>query len=203
MHVARAEMFVAMNARARPPPEPPARSRRARGADHRARAPGPQRRPRRVRLTQEEHVTAKIADIRRSYVDGAFVTGEGAPLAVENPATEETVAEVETLSLAQMEAAVLAARRAFDGGGWSGLPPRAADRRGARARRVPGGALGGARRHPHRGGRRHRDDDGRAGGDAPRAPPSGVRAVPHHARRRAHARARSTRSPSATACRRA
>jgi len=67
-------------------------------------------------------VTAKIADIRRSYVDGAFVTGEGAPLAVENPATEETVAEVETLSLAQMEAAVLAARRAFDGGGWSGLP---------------------------------------------------------------------------------
>ena len=66
-------------------------------------------------------MSAKIADIRRSYVDGEFVTGEGPSLAVENPATEETVAEVETLSLAQIEEAVLAARRAFDGGEWSGL----------------------------------------------------------------------------------
>jgi acyl-CoA reductase-like NAD-dependent aldehyde dehydrogenase len=66
-------------------------------------------------------MTAKIADIRRSYVDGQFVLGEGPPLRVENPATEEVLAEVETLSLGQMEQAVLAARRAFDGGGWSGL----------------------------------------------------------------------------------
>ncbi len=66
-------------------------------------------------------MTAKIADIRQSYVDGRFVRGEGAPLGVENPATEETVAEVETLSVAQMEEAVLASRRAFDSGGWSGL----------------------------------------------------------------------------------
>jgi acyl-CoA reductase-like NAD-dependent aldehyde dehydrogenase len=66
-------------------------------------------------------VSAKIADIRQSYVDGRFVAGDGPSLAVENPATEETVAEVETLSLGQMEAAVLAARRAFDGGGWSDL----------------------------------------------------------------------------------
>ncbi len=66
-------------------------------------------------------MTAKIADIRKSYVDGRFVTGEGSPLAVENPATEETIAEAETLSLAQMEEAVLAARRAFDSGVWSGL----------------------------------------------------------------------------------
>jgi acyl-CoA reductase-like NAD-dependent aldehyde dehydrogenase len=66
-------------------------------------------------------VSSKIAEIRRSYVDGALVAGEGPSLAVENPATEETVAEVESLSPAQMEAAVLAARRAFDGGGWSGL----------------------------------------------------------------------------------
>ena len=64
---------------------------------------------------------AKIADIRRSFVDGAFIAGEGASLVVENPATEEAVAEVETLSLAQMEHAVLAARRAFDRGEWSGL----------------------------------------------------------------------------------
>ena len=64
---------------------------------------------------------SKIADIRQSYVDGRFVSGDGAPLAVENPFTEEVIAEVETLSLAQMKEAVLAARRAFDGGAWSGL----------------------------------------------------------------------------------
>src|SRR6516165_7533435 len=63
----------------------------------------------------------KIADIRQSYVDGRFVSGDGPALAVENPATEESIAEIETLTLAQMEEAVLAARRAFDRGGWSGL----------------------------------------------------------------------------------
>jgi acyl-CoA reductase-like NAD-dependent aldehyde dehydrogenase len=66
-------------------------------------------------------MTSKIATVRQSYVDGKFVTGEGRPLAVENPATEEVVAEVETLSPSQMEQAVLAARRAFDGGEWSRL----------------------------------------------------------------------------------
>lgn len=66
-------------------------------------------------------MTTKIADIRRSYVNGRFVEGQGAPLAVENPATEETIAEVETLSVPQMEEAVLAARRAFDSRVWSGL----------------------------------------------------------------------------------
>jgi aldehyde dehydrogenase (NAD+) len=65
-------------------------------------------------------MTVKIADIRQSYVDGRFVRGQGPPLAVENPATEEIIAEVEALSLAQMEHAVLAARRAFDAGAWSG-----------------------------------------------------------------------------------
>jgi acyl-CoA reductase-like NAD-dependent aldehyde dehydrogenase len=66
-------------------------------------------------------MSSKIADIRQSYVDGRFVTGDGAPLAVDNPYTEEIIAQVETLSLAQMEEAVLAARRAFDSGVWSGL----------------------------------------------------------------------------------
>ncbi len=64
---------------------------------------------------------AKIVDIRRSYVDGAFVGGDAGSLAVENPATEEVVAEVDGLSPGQVEAAVLAARRAFDRGTWSGL----------------------------------------------------------------------------------
>jgi aldehyde dehydrogenase (NAD+) len=66
-------------------------------------------------------MASKIVDIRQSYVDGRFVTGEGTPLAVENPYSEELIAEVETLSLAQIEEAILAARRAFDSGEWSGL----------------------------------------------------------------------------------
>jgi aldehyde dehydrogenase (NAD+) len=66
-------------------------------------------------------MAAKIVDIRQSYVDGRFVSGEGEPLAVENPYSEEVIAEVETLSLDQVEGAILAARRAFDDGSWSGL----------------------------------------------------------------------------------
>jgi acyl-CoA reductase-like NAD-dependent aldehyde dehydrogenase len=65
-------------------------------------------------------MSSKIADIRQSYVDGRFVSGDGEPLAVENPYTEEVIAQVETLSLAQMEDAVLAAR-ARSTGTWSGL----------------------------------------------------------------------------------
>ena len=53
-------------------------------------------------------MSSKIVDIRQSYVDGRFVAGDGAPLAVENPYTEAVIGEVETLSLAQTEAAVLA-----------------------------------------------------------------------------------------------
>jgi acyl-CoA reductase-like NAD-dependent aldehyde dehydrogenase len=66
-------------------------------------------------------MASKIVDIRQSYVDGRFVSGEGKPLAVENPYSEEVIAEVETLSLDQVEAAILSARRAFDSGAWSGL----------------------------------------------------------------------------------
>jgi acyl-CoA reductase-like NAD-dependent aldehyde dehydrogenase len=66
-------------------------------------------------------VSTKIADIRQSYVDGQFVRGEGTPLAVDNPYTEEVVAEVETLSTPQVEAAIAAARRSFDQGVWSDL----------------------------------------------------------------------------------
>ena len=64
-------------------------------------------------------MASKIVDIRQSYVDGRFVSGEGKPLAVENPYSEEVIAEVETLSLDQVEAAILSARRAFDSGAWS------------------------------------------------------------------------------------
>jgi aldehyde dehydrogenase (NAD+) len=60
---------------------------------------------------------------RRPFIDGAWVSGEGAELAVVSPATEEVVATVETASPGQTEAAILAARRAFDKGPWATMPP--------------------------------------------------------------------------------
>jgi aldehyde dehydrogenase (NAD+) len=56
------------------------------------------------------------------FIDGSWVAGEGEPLVVVNPATEETIAEFPGASAAQVEAAVAAARRAFDSGIWSGRP---------------------------------------------------------------------------------
>ena len=69
-----------------------------------------------------------LVEPRRPFIDGKYVPGDGPPLAVENPATEETIAEVETASTAQIEQAIGAARRSFDDGVWS-------DDAGARTRR--------------------------------------------------------------------
>lgn len=66
-------------------------------------------------------MTSKIADIRQSYIDGRFVSGEGPALAVHNPYTEEVIAHVETVSLGQAQQAIDAARRSFDAGVWSDL----------------------------------------------------------------------------------
>jgi len=63
--------------------------------------------------------SAPFVRARQPYIDGKFVVGDGPPLAVENPATEEVVATVETTSVAQVEQAVMAARRAFDTGEWA------------------------------------------------------------------------------------
>ena len=60
-----------------------------------------------------------IVGIRKPYIDGKFVVGEGNPLTVDNPATEQVIADVETCSVSQFESAVLAARRAFDSDEWS------------------------------------------------------------------------------------
>lgn len=60
-----------------------------------------------------------IITTRSPYIDGKFTVGEGDPLSVVNPATEEVVAEVETASVGQFEAAILAARRAFDHQDWA------------------------------------------------------------------------------------
>jgi aldehyde dehydrogenase (NAD+) len=60
---------------------------------------------------------------RQPFIDGKYVSGDGPTLAVENPATEATIAEVETASTPQIEAAITAARHSFDDGGWANRAP--------------------------------------------------------------------------------
>jgi aldehyde dehydrogenase (NAD+) len=67
---------------------------------------------------------AGIVGVRQPYIDGKFRLGDGPVLPVENPVTEEIVAEVETCSLDQVEEAVLAARRSFEAGTWAGADRR-------------------------------------------------------------------------------
>jgi aldehyde dehydrogenase (NAD+) len=55
------------------------------------------------------------------YIDGRFVSGEGAEFKVDNPSDESIVASLHGLSTAQFGAAIAAARCAFDDGRWSGL----------------------------------------------------------------------------------
>jgi aldehyde dehydrogenase (NAD+) len=70
----------------------------------------------------------QLIDPSRSYVAGRWVTGETS-FAVENPADETTVAEVAATPIAEVERAVVEARRSFDEGAWADLP---ADERAAR-----------------------------------------------------------------------
>ncbi len=56
-----------------------------------------------------------------AFIDGAFVKGEGRAFNVENPSDESIVDEVASVSVAQVDKAIGAARRAFDDGRWSGL----------------------------------------------------------------------------------
>jgi aldehyde dehydrogenase (NAD+) len=58
------------------------------------------------------------------YIDGALVTGEGEILTVQDPSTEEEFERLPGLSTNQVESAVLAARKAFDSGVWSGRSPQ-------------------------------------------------------------------------------
>ena len=59
-----------------------------------------------------------------AYIDGRWVTGEGEPFEVINPATEEVLAVVPGLTTAQGDEAVAAAARAFVGGPWSRVTAR-------------------------------------------------------------------------------
>src|SRR5690349_18340869 len=58
-----------------------------------------------------------IVDVRSSYglfVDGGFTDGHGEPLKSINPATEDILAEVATADATDVDAAVAAARRAYE-----------------------------------------------------------------------------------------
>ncbi|WP_449290154.1 aldehyde dehydrogenase family protein [Nonomuraea purpurea] len=64
-----------------------------------------------------------VVEVKGSYglfIDGEFADGGGTPFKTVNPATEEVLAEVATATADDVDRAVRAARKAFDG--WSALP---------------------------------------------------------------------------------
>ncbi|WP_040830206.1 aldehyde dehydrogenase family protein [Nocardia jiangxiensis] len=64
---------------------------------------------------------ATILAERRSYVAGSWVDGNDVIL-VENPADETVVTELVSTPLAEIERAIVQARRSFDSGDWSEVP---------------------------------------------------------------------------------
>jgi 5-carboxymethyl-2-hydroxymuconic-semialdehyde dehydrogenase len=73
-------------------------------------------------------------DLQRHFIDGAFRESvQGGTFATLDPATNETLAEVASGLEADVDAAVAAARRAFDAGPW---PRLKADERAAVLRRI-------------------------------------------------------------------
>ncbi|MGE3619196.1 MAG: aldehyde dehydrogenase family protein [Acidimicrobiia bacterium] len=56
--------------------------------------------------------------IVETFVDGKFVAGDGEVVEVPNPATEEQLAQIASSSVAQVDEAIAAARRAFFEGPW-------------------------------------------------------------------------------------
>lgn len=73
-----------------------------------------------------------VPSTARMYVGGRWVTTGDRTRAVVNPATEQVACEVPEASVADVDRAVDAARRAFDDGGWSDASPQD---RGATLRR--------------------------------------------------------------------
>lgn len=71
--------------------------------------------------TQTFQPTVEVASVRvpLPFIDGRPVEGAGEIIAVENPATEEIIAHIRASSVAQVDAAVASARRAFDAGTWA------------------------------------------------------------------------------------
>ena len=73
-------------------------------------------------------MTVPFTTIDKLYIDGIWYAAEGGSEAVVNPATEDVIGHAPVASLAQVEAAIAAARTAFDDGPW---PTMAMDERAA------------------------------------------------------------------------
>ena len=58
------------------------------------------------------------------FINGKFVDGEGEPVVVDNPSDESIVATLPGVSGDQVQAAIRAARDAYDSGHWSEMPTR-------------------------------------------------------------------------------
>ncbi|MET9001813.1 aldehyde dehydrogenase family protein [Amycolatopsis sp. NPDC004169] len=69
----------------------------------------------------ESRAIANLKDSYKPFVNGEFVDGSGEPLKTINPATEEVLAEVGTASKSDVDVAVKAARKAYNGV-WSKMP---------------------------------------------------------------------------------
>jgi acyl-CoA reductase-like NAD-dependent aldehyde dehydrogenase len=65
-----------------------------------------------------------IVDARGPYIDGKYIPGDAGFFSVEDPTTEQVIADAEASSSAQFEHAILAARQAFDEGPWPAMPAR-------------------------------------------------------------------------------
>jgi len=77
------------------------------------------------------------------FINGEFVAGRGADIVVEDPSSGEAFARLPGLDQAQVEAAILAARAAYDSDSWSPLPAK--ERAAALGRFI--GALAQRREH--------------------------------------------------------
>jgi aldehyde dehydrogenase (NAD+) len=69
----------------------------------------------------ESSETARLRPYYQMFIGGRFVDGDGEPLKTVNPASEEVLAEVATAAPSDVDAAVSAARRAYDEV-WSAMP---------------------------------------------------------------------------------
>jgi len=69
----------------------------------------------------ESRALANLKEHYKPFINGQFVDGSGEPLKTINPATEETLAEVGTASVSDVDTAVKAARKAYTSV-WSKMP---------------------------------------------------------------------------------
>ena len=76
-------------------------------------------------LTQDAPTTTAIFTPGKLFIGGAWrEASDGGRTEIINPATGEKLTDVAKATTADVDAAVAAARAAFDSGVWSGLPPR-------------------------------------------------------------------------------